>query len=214
MLVAGCMRSDSREAESCSRTGARSCKQRTGLKQTQGMVVRMAPTLLWHMREYMDTKNCCVPGSMPCSFSENALPTSKFTCEVSAFTWSKRPPTHTHTPACFLSMAAPCKRWGRVYDLLLEDSRIGVQEQVTEKWSVRAIERWGTLSYQGCQKLAGTGNKDSTGWGRGCCMHTALPHQGCCPPQATQKLSGHGLWYLASWILAIVKKVPKLVWGC
>lgn len=31
------------------------------------------------------------------------------------------------------------------------------------------------------------------------------------PPQ---KLSGDGLCYLASWILAIVKKGPKLVWGC
>lgn len=31
------------------------------------------------------------------------------------------------------------------------------------------------------------------------------------PPQ---KLAGEGLCYLASWILAIVKKGPKLVWGC
>lgn len=76
-------------------------KQRTGLKQTWEMVGEDGTHASVAREGIHGTKNCCMPGSMLCSFSENALPTLKFTCEGSAFTWSKRPGTQSSSLLSF-----------------------------------------------------------------------------------------------------------------
>lgn len=186
VLVAGCTRLDSREAKSCSRTGARNghleAENRDETNLGNG-------GWGWHPRFCGTWRNTWTLRTAACQAPCPAL-SLRMPCQPQSSLVKGQPSLGLRDlgpspPACSLSMAAPCKRWGGVYDLLLEDSRIGVQEQVNEKWSVRAIEHWGTTSYQGCQKPAGCRTQRQHGMG------TGLLRAHCSVPSSLLFFAGH-----------------------